>query len=395
VIDPKVSAFARALFAHEHLSEAEQTEAEKAAMTALDKGTVRGGAEIVLSTFAGAAQGLSSRLAKALLGKDQKPATPSKAPTFKAGVENSQSLQMKLDRLGKKATSYLAITGIAAPPNEADVQALVAKVVARAKQNKAAPGFPSTQDLAKIASVTLGLNSGPDKIGEVWAEDVAATKQQKAHFALHAFDQRGFHVMWGQVHKQADGVLYIDGLRASHGRNCDDLPLDMGEGSVPGRGNGAITAAGLEAMITSGVEHGLHAIATSPGSPAVARLYEKMGFTAPGSKEPFHKKPIAWALENVPVVSDAIDTVNIARKGLAAQEQMAAGATEPQYDMLLDLTNPEAVRQALVAFKLSRSAAKDVPKNVSDRLLAAGQPAPQPLAAQYHAQFQQSAAVKA
>jgi hypothetical protein len=121
---------------------------------------------------------------------------------------------------------------------------------------------------------------------------------------------------------------------------------------------------------------------TSPGSPMVARLYEHMGFTEPGSKSPFHRKPLTWLLEQIPVVTEFVDAVTLVKKERNVQEQIERGE-DPNYLMALDLTNPVAVRQALVAFSLSRRGLSDVPKDVAEKMAAAGMKAPKPNRAQW------------
>ena len=67
------------------------------------------------------------------------------------------------------------------------------------------------------------------------------------------------------------GVLYVNELQASHGRNCDELLMALGGAEVVGRGNAALISSGLEAVIVEGAKAGLHTLATRPGSAGAAR----------------------------------------------------------------------------------------------------------------------------
>ena len=95
-----------------------------------------------------------------------------------------------------------------------------------------------------------------------------------------------------------------------------------------------------------------------------------MGFHLDGVDGQFESRPVAWAAEKLPLAEDIDSARRIYTK--------LSDSDDPPLDMVLDLTDPKAVRQALVAFQLSRSSVSDVPKNISERMVAAGEDAPTP-----------------
>lgn len=302
----------------------------------------------------------------------------------RAGVERTASLTQKLERSARRVGSYLAIAGITPPPDPQALERTIELVVAQAKANRhrlevGLPilDFPRLDAFAAMAEGLVGQGQGPDRIAEVRVVDWVPKGKKRRDVAIHAFDRRGFHVLEAAFSKVAPGTLYIDCLRASHGRNCEDLGLDFGGAKVPGRGNPALVGAGLEALLVHAVRHGVHTIATSPGSPMVAMLYLKMGFTAPGSPVPFARRRLEWLLEQLPVVKEAIAGLHLVRKERNVQAQLEAGEA-PSYLQRLELDNPEAVRQALSAFQLSRASAPPVPRDVAAQIVAEGGAAPQP-----------------
>ncbi len=279
-----------------------------------------------------------------------------------------EGVATKVGRAQRRAGSYLAIAGALSPPDPAELDRTIDAVVAQAKANRfrleaGEPilDFPKLDHFAEMGRALLGLNRGNDTIDEV------RLRKAKSEIEVHAFDRRGHHVVEAHLSKHSPGVLYIDSLRATHGRNCDDLALDFGGLEVPGRGNALAVAAGLEALILECAKHGVHTIATSPGSPMVASLYQKMGFTAPGSDEPFARRRVEWLLEEFPILAEGVQAVNLIRKEHAEN-----------WVQKLDLTNPEAVRQALAGFRLSRAAIRDVPKDVAGRMVKLGLERPKP-----------------
>lgn len=249
----------------------------------------------------------------------------------------------------KKAKAFLTMAGLTHNADTAQVKRDVAEVAQRAAGSKEAIAqgvaektFLDMETCKNIASSILGLNQGPDQVVE--ARIKADNRDQLGNdtmFSLYAFDRADFQILNGLIYKPQDGVLHIEALRASHGRNCEDFKLGLGKPKEPGRGNSAIIAAGLESIILEGSKCGIHRITTKPGSFKVAELYQKMGFRVEGHTEKVDK-PQAAEL------------------------------------MYLDLTNTDRLKDALLGFSLSRSMITDVPKDVTARMLADGQEAPQP-----------------
>lgn len=371
ILEHPVREFSRRLFAADHLS-----------VEALDRA-----ADAIGPTLPASIGDVlpSKRLAGALkLGAGEGVATRALAAGQRPELISPNTVHAKLQRGVRRAGSYLAIAGLVPPPDRRSLEETIDLVVAQAKANRhrlevgqEILDFPRLDAFAAMAESLFGHGSGADRVEEVRVVDWIPKGKKRRDVAIHAFDRRGFHVLEAAFSKVGPGLLYIDCLRASHGRNCEDLGLDFGGGKVPGRGNAALVGAGLEALLIHAVRHGVHTIATSPGSPMVASLYMKMGFTAPGSEAPFTRHRLEWLLEQFPVLREAIAGLNLVRKERNVQAQLEAGQA-PSYLQKLELDNPEAVRQALSAFRLSRASVTDVPKDVAARLVQAGHPAPKP-----------------
>ncbi|MCC6810797.1 MAG: hypothetical protein IT381_25435 [Deltaproteobacteria bacterium] len=302
---------------------------------------------------------------------------------FKAGQETSHSLAQKLAQkqsyvgghavnLQKEVGKFAALVGAVSPPDPKATDKLIEQVVTMAKANKArlelgsshAIEFPKLKDFAEMGQGLLGVNGGKDKIEEV---RVALWGGKARQAQIHAWDSAGFHVLNTVLDMHAPGEVWVEELQASHGRNCTELFMAQGGEKVPGRGNAGLVAAGLEAVIVKGVQAGVHAIVTRPGSPQVQRLYEKMGFTTPGETKPWRKRVLEWAVEKLPVVPGLMNAATMLKQGLLEAQG------KDMSTMRLDLTNPEAVRQALVGFRLARATIKDVPKDIGDKMKAMGQ----------------------
>lgn len=323
-----------------------------------------GSATYIASTVAGVVDGMKARL--------DKPAAPT--GSSQAGLHTSRSLADKFHDAQKSTSSYLAIAGISSPPNAdalaQEVDGVVAKAIANREALAADPttrAFPTVDEVAELASGIVGLNRGDDTIQQVRV--AMKTDGGKEAFSVHAFDRRGYHVMWAQCHDAGSGIMAVQSLRASHGRNCDDFKLAPGKHGVPGRGNAAVTATALESVILKAVQCGVHTIRTSPGSPAVARLYSKMGFRFGDDTGGYNRHPVAWALESIPLIRRMDDAKRVVHK----VTDMDRDAPDAAFSMVLDLTDAAAVRQALVAFQLSRGAVDDVPKCVAERMTSMGQ----------------------
>jgi len=327
-------------------------------------------ANYVASTIAGVVDGMTARR--------DKPDAPSNAS--QAGLHTSRSLADKFHDAQKSTSSYLAIAGISSPPNADELQTQIDGVVAKAEANKEAiaadptlRAFPTLDEVTKLAKGLVGLNKGDDSIQQV-RTTMESFEGRDRKFNVHAFDRRGYHVMWAKCLDGGKGVLAIESLRASHGRNCDSFKLAPGKRGVPGRGNAAVTAAALEAVVLEAVNSGVHTLRTSPGSPAVSRLYAKMGFKFANDSDSYHRHPVEWALETIPLVRRWDDAKRVVHK----IDDMNSDTPDTAFSMVLDLTDPAAVRQALVAFQLSRGAVDDVPKNVADRMSAMGETPSEP-----------------
>jgi hypothetical protein len=350
-------------------------------------GDIKGVIDTILSASLGAGEGVALSMKNFIISEKEK--LRGTAPKgFKPGQETSASIAQKLagkaSYLGDAASGtqkeigkFAALAGLVKPQDPKATDKLIDQVVTMAKANKArielgsahAINFPKLKDFAKMGQALLGLNKGKDQIGEV---RVGIWGGKKPQAQLHAWDKAGFHVMNTVLDFYAPGEIWVEELQASHGRNATQLFMAQGGEKQPGRGNAAAVAAGLESVIVNGVQAGLHAIVTRPGSPQVQRLYEKMGFTTPGDTRPWKKKLIEWAAEKLPVVPGILNAVTMLRQGFGEAEG------KDMSTMKLDLTNPEAVRQALVSFRLTRSAASDVPKGVAEKMVAMGQQADTP-----------------
>lgn len=347
-------------------------------------------AEAALALGLGALEGVvvaSGRFTREQIDK----ATPKDLPQFveRTGIGRSTFRVLTYgartaESAPKEAGKFLAIAGLASPADPEATEAQIDQVVTMARanaarieiRNKHAIAAPDLDEIAKMGTALLGLNSGPDQIKEV---RVIAHEDDAHTFELHAFDAAGYHVFDIEVYMAEPGVMHIDTLQASHGRNCEKLLMAFGGSSVPGRGNAAAIAAGLEALVVEGAKAGLHKIRTTPGSPQVMRLYEKMGFTSPGDDRPWRRKLVAWTAEKLPVVSGLFTAAS-----LLAESFKQDGRSQ---HMVLDLEHDDAVRQALVGFRLARAAFSDVPKNVAQRMEALGQTPTPPSQATYAEEF--------
>jgi hypothetical protein len=341
-------------------------------------------AEAVVSATVGAVEGAGRSLARFAEAQSTKAQPPG---TVRAGLLRSSTkasyVVASADLARKESGRFLALAGALRPTDPAATRKLVDQVTTLAKANRErivlesahAIPFPKLADFAQIGQALLGHNTGPDEVSEVRIRS-SSGKDRRA-VAIHAFDRAGFHVMAVSASMRAPGDLYVEELQASHGRNCEDLLMALGGGKQPGRGNGALISAGLEALIVEGAKAGLHTISTRPGSPQVQRLYEKMGFTSPGDDRPWKRRLAAWLTEKLPVASGVLNLYTLYRQ--SALEQRGVDAET----MVLDLTNRAAVAQALVGFRLARTTIHDVPKGVAEEMKALGLPAERPRIKQY------------
>jgi hypothetical protein len=226
-------------------------------------------------------------------------------------------------------------------PIEEDPEAHVERLVAKARRTAAsaqrAPPL-AREAFEKTAQALVGLNAGPDQVSEVFVRSFGGTT-----FDVDAFDRAGYHVLNARLQVHAPQMLHVDLLKASHGRNVDDNALWTGAGKVPGRGNARVISEALHGMVELAVEHGFTTLGCTPASNEVAKLYAKMGFTT------------------------------------------ADGEPRARVSMQLDLTNPAALRQALVVFAASRANITDVPKDVADRIAQAREHQSPPSRAQFGA----------
>lgn len=345
-------------------------------------------ADAVLSAAVGSAEGAGHAIKEfvdAQLERSE-PKPGSKIPLGRAATYSVR----KASVLNQEGGQFLALAGVAKPPDPEATDRLIEQVTTIAKANHArielkskhAIPFPKLADFAVMGSALLGVNKGKDRVDEV---RVVAWGGKHRDVEVHAFDKAGFHVLELGVQMESPGVLYIQHLQSSHGRNCDELTMAFGGGSVPGRGNAGLIAAGLEALIVEGAKAGLYAIATTPGSPQVQRLYEKMGFTAPGHEGPWRRRLLTWVGEKIPVVSGLLNAGTLYRQATKAAQG------EDSETMILDLRDEGAVRQALVGFQLARSRFQDVPKNVAKKMADLGQAPDRPNVAQYRKQLPEGA----
>jgi hypothetical protein len=385
LLDSPFRGFARKLFATERMTVGELDARYEDMSTALPAtiGDLQSSATVAGAVKLGATEGIAARFFTKVERLGPKQAPP--------------SLLARYQRLENKASSYLALAGLMTPIDAEALEGTIDLVVAQAKANKHRLGlgqsvadFPKLDDFASMAEALLGINQGRDQVVEVRVVDWSPKAKKNKAIELHAFDKAGFHVLEAELSKAAPGVLYVDCLKASHGRNCDEIAMDFGGRGMPGRGNAALVGAGLEAVMVHAVRHGVYAIRTRPGSPMVASLYMKMGFTEPGSDTPFSRRRIEWLLEQLPILSEGIAALNLIREQLNVHRQ-AQGGADPHTDQTLDLTNPEAVRQALVAFRLSRAAVTGVPRGVAAKLVAMGKRPPRPGLKRYAREIPESA----
>lgn len=220
-----------------------------------------------------------------------------------------------------------------AMPDFAKLAEDVSRIVTRATENAASatpPTTPKAAQFAPLAGRLLGVNTGNDQLSEVISY---VDKQDPRALKFDAFDRAGFHVIFGQV-KVEQRSLYVSYLKATHGRNVEDLTYVRGEEKMPGRGNSRAIAEALNGAVDCALEAGFSSLACTPGSLDVAELYAKMGFV----REDGIAKPEAWK------------------------------------KMKLDLTNPAVVQQMTFVFSASRASITDVPKTVADKMLAKNQP---------------------
>lgn len=218
-------------------------------------------------------------------------------------------------------------------PDFGALTAQVIDIVTRAKANAAGPAPElDVNKFAPLAKRLLGLNTGSDQISEV------VTYRFVDQLRFDAFDHAGYHVMFGSV-SVADKSLYVDLLKASHGRNVEDLVYGQDEVKMPGRGNTRAIAEALNGAVDCALDAGFSTLSCTPGNGDVAQLYAKMGF----------------------VRQDGNPTP-------------AAGET-----MTLDLSNEQVVQQMSFVFCASRAGITDVPKNVPEKMLAKNQPLNPPL----------------
>jgi hypothetical protein len=208
--------------------------------------------------------------------------------------------------------------------NETAMKAHVEQLVAKALVNAASPGEPvglTNERTGKALKRLLGLNSGPDQVTEILITNGGG---------VDAFDRAGYHIFDATVSGMNDKKLYVQHLRASHGRNVADLGYGWGD-RIPGRGNARVVSESLQGLVELAVESGYTSVGCTPGSDEVAKLYAKMGFK-PNEGHP----PGAYV------------------------------------SMTLDLTNPAAMRQAIFVFAASRANIVDVPKDVAAKIYAGG-----------------------
>lgn len=228
---------------------------------------------------------------------------------------------LKRETLGLFAAAFPDTTALS---QHADMLVARAQASALARRSGAfSHAAFSTAAFAHVAERVLGLNSGPDEISE------AHLLADAVGVRLEAYDRVGFHVLSGLLIARPH-ALYISELKAAHGRNIEELGgFGAGHAHLPGRGNARAVSEALTALMESAVAAGFTSLACTPGSPEVARLYAKMGF------------------------------VDI----------------QHESEMVLDLTDAQAVKHLLFVFTASRAGISDVPKNVAARIRASGRAA--------------------
>lgn len=229
----------------------------------------------------------------------------------------------------KKITLLAQAKGIfaGAVPTAEVLQAQVDHILGAARANEAAKADPLLTDatVAPALDHFLGINSGPDEI-------VEAVAHREAHNVfIDLFDRAGFHVM-GMQAQAAGRALHVVELKATHGRNVEDLKVYRLQDKIPGRGNARLVAEGLQQMVQLAASNGFSSLSCVPANDEVAKLYAKMGFVADHDLE-----------------------------------------TSAFNAMTLDLTNPKIVQQLVFVFAASRAGIRDVPKDVSAKMQARGE----------------------
>lgn len=258
------------------------------------------------------------------------------------GAVAAQLQKQLLDLKAETVGLFSGILGSELPDLNA-LQARASAWLAKAEANKAkleaggkTPITPA--DFKAALKGLIGINSGADEVVQVHATDYCddlGRREPGKFLSIDAFDAAGFHVLRGDIYTEDAGALYIAGLRATHGRNVDDLGLREGEAKIPGRGNTRLIAQAFESAIEAALEQGFTKLQCMPGGPSVAKLYYKMGFRYEETKDP-----------------DAYIKFET---------------------MTLDLTDKERIDQIVFVFAASRAGITDVPKNIGERIAAAGE----------------------
>jgi hypothetical protein len=187
----------------------------------------------------------------------------------------SASMSEIREQLALKDKAKDALAGLGGP--KIDLAALKAEaesIVAAAKTAKPQNNFDPAA-LETFRSSFLGLNAGPDRIVEVDLQLVTGS-----FFRMKARDEIGFVVLDSQVTLRNFKPISVclDMVRATHGRNADELELTEGAKAVIGRGNPQAVAAFFLGAMRLAQSAGIPALALEAGGPSVARLYERMGF---------------------------------------------------------------------------------------------------------------------
>ena len=245
----------------------------------------------------------------------------------KTGVSALSAARLESYRLVRRETQGL-FPGLR--PDPSALQTQVERIAGQARANEAARGSPAlnANTFDHALERLLGVNSGPDEIAETHAHVERTDGVDRVH--LDAFDRAGFHVL--AAHLVANGrALHVIELKATHGRNVQDLTV-YHEQRMPGRGNKPLVAEALSEVVEAALANGFSSLSCVPATNEVAQLYAKMGFHADNGLE--------VAMYN---------------------------------EMTLDLTDARAVQQLVIVFGASRAAIRDVPKDVSAKMQAAGQ----------------------
>lgn len=219
-------------------------------------------------------------------------------------------------------------------PSDEQIQARIDSIVSRASAN-AATNRTASQDARfyePFAKSILGLNGGPDQITEVNVE-----LEDKREACISAYDRAGFRVMYFKLDHDRDSKTVDLTMYVSHGRDCTGVAPSQWSESTPGRGNPMLVCAMLEGAVESALYAGFSQLKTHNASDADYGISKKLGF-----------------------VEDA------------------DSKSGTQLERRLDLTNPESVRKLVGALEASKAfyAALygDVPKDVTERLVADGVP---------------------